>query len=242
MSMHLSRQALVISGAALALVAGGTAAGAAIASGPVDSSGVVHGCYTVKAVNGSHVFVLQDAGTSCPSGTTAITWNQQGPQGPAGASPDFGTVQVTQQLSPDLASFTDTCSVIHTYGPDAGSITVSTVNNVPNTNPNIGIPISGCVISGLPKGFVFLITSVNDACIYGPGISTPSSEPPNGGPGTPCPNFTADNSGEAGGGSSLGLTVSGDYTSSAGTDLLVNVPEQTQYYAAGRFNWQATAP
>jgi hypothetical protein len=82
--MNLPRKALVIGGAAAALLAAGTAAGAAIAASPIDSSGVIHGCYTTQALNGSHVFVLQDAGTSCPRGTTAISWNQQGPQGPAG--------------------------------------------------------------------------------------------------------------------------------------------------------------
>jgi hypothetical protein len=78
-----TRNILVASGAALALLAGGTAAGAAIA-GPIDSNGVIYGCYTIKAVNGSHALVLQDAGTTCPSGTTPIQWNQQGQQGPAG--------------------------------------------------------------------------------------------------------------------------------------------------------------
>jgi hypothetical protein len=39
-------------------VAGGTAAVAAIASGPVDSSGVIHGCWTNAEINGTHVFVL----------------------------------------------------------------------------------------------------------------------------------------------------------------------------------------
>jgi len=79
------RRIILTMAAALALVAGGTAAGAAIASGPVDSSGVVHGCYTTNAIKGSHSFVLQDAGTSCPRGTTAVMWNQQGPQGPKGS-------------------------------------------------------------------------------------------------------------------------------------------------------------
>jgi Collagen triple helix repeat (20 copies) len=83
--LRISR-AVITGAAALALVAGGTAAIAAIASGPVDSSGVIHGCWTNAAVNGTHVFVLQDAGTTCPKGTTAITWNQQGPTGPAGAA------------------------------------------------------------------------------------------------------------------------------------------------------------
>jgi Collagen triple helix repeat (20 copies) len=71
--------------AAVALAAGGTATGAMIASGPVDSSGVIHGCYTKDAWKGSHYFELQNAGTKCPSGTTAISWNQTGRQGPAGA-------------------------------------------------------------------------------------------------------------------------------------------------------------
>jgi len=63
---------IVISGAsALILLAAGTTAGAAI-TGPVDGSGVISGCYTTKALNGSHVLGLQDAGTTCPAGTTAI--------------------------------------------------------------------------------------------------------------------------------------------------------------------------
>jgi Collagen triple helix repeat (20 copies) len=77
-------KAVITGAAALALVAGGTAAGAALAAGPVDGSGVIHGCWTNAAVNGTHVFVLQDAGTTCPKGTTAISWNQTGPTGPAG--------------------------------------------------------------------------------------------------------------------------------------------------------------
>ena len=84
------RRAMITGAAALALVAGGTAAGAAIAAGPVDGTGVIHGCWTNTAINGTHVFVLQDAGTACPKGTTAISWNQQGPAGPAGATGPAG--------------------------------------------------------------------------------------------------------------------------------------------------------
>ena len=43
-------------------------------------------------LNGSHVFVLQDAGTSCPKGTTAISWNAQGPTGTAAVVRDGGVV------------------------------------------------------------------------------------------------------------------------------------------------------
>jgi hypothetical protein len=68
----------------LALVAGGTAAGAAVLSGPV-SGGVVNACYaTTGASNGSHAVLLENTGTSCPSGYTHITWNQKGQTGPAG--------------------------------------------------------------------------------------------------------------------------------------------------------------
>ena len=75
------RTVLIGTGAALALVAGGTAA-YAVTAGPIDSSGVIHGCYTNAATNGSHKIVLQNVGTNCPSGTTAIKWNQKGPAGP----------------------------------------------------------------------------------------------------------------------------------------------------------------
>lgn len=93
------RRIAIIGAAALTLVAGGTAAGAAIA-GPVDGSGVVHGCYTNKALNGSHVVVLQDVGTTCPTGTTAISWNQQGPAGPAGSAGPKGPAGDTGPQGP----------------------------------------------------------------------------------------------------------------------------------------------
>jgi hypothetical protein len=84
--------------AAVALVAGGGGAAlAAVAGGsPVDSAGVIHGCYSNGAFRGSHSVVLQDVGTSCPTGRTAISWSQTGPQGPAGAGLTF-----TNDLTPD---------------------------------------------------------------------------------------------------------------------------------------------
>lgn len=90
--MKRSATILISAGAGLVLLAGGTTAGAAIAAGPVDGSGVIHGCWTNTAINGSHVFVLQDAGTTCPKGTTAISWNQQGPAGPAGPVGPAGAI------------------------------------------------------------------------------------------------------------------------------------------------------
>jgi hypothetical protein len=80
----MNTRRIAITGAAVvALVAGGTAAAAAVA-GPIDSSGVIHGCYYPATTSASHKVVLQDTGTNCPSGTTAIKWNQTGPVGPQG--------------------------------------------------------------------------------------------------------------------------------------------------------------
>jgi hypothetical protein len=79
------RKGLLTAGLAVALVAGGGTALAA-STGPVSSTGVITGCYTNAAVNGSHAVVLQNGGTACPSGTSAVTWNEQGAQGPAGAN------------------------------------------------------------------------------------------------------------------------------------------------------------
>jgi hypothetical protein len=81
-------------------VAGGTAAGAAIAAGPVDSSGVVHGCYYPAGKDGSSQVVMQNTGTTCPKDSTAITWNQQGPQGPAGAAGPAGPAGPTGPPGP----------------------------------------------------------------------------------------------------------------------------------------------
>jgi hypothetical protein len=81
---------VIITASAVALVAGGTAAGAAITTGPIDGSGVIHGCYYGASKAGSHQVVLQDTGTNCPKNTSAITWNQTGPQGATGPQGDTG--------------------------------------------------------------------------------------------------------------------------------------------------------
>ena len=101
---HVPTRSMLISiGAVMALVAGGTAAGAAI-MGPIDGSGVIHGCWTNAAINGTHAFVLQDAGTTCPRGTTAISWNQQGPAGPPGPAGPAGPAGVTHAWTATSAS------------------------------------------------------------------------------------------------------------------------------------------
>ena len=112
-----TRTALLAIGGTIAVTIGGSTAYAAVAAGPVSSGGVVSGCYTNAEISGSHALVLQNQGTTCPRGTTAVSWNEQGPagatgaQGPPGAglasldaldgipcnvgSPDAGVLQIT---------------------------------------------------------------------------------------------------------------------------------------------------
>jgi hypothetical protein len=164
---------IAITGAgALALSAGGTAAGAAIAAGPVDASGVVHGCYTTTAIKGSHAVVLQDSGTTCPNSTTAIQWNQQGPAGPAGPAGDagptgpqgpIGLTGATGPAGPQgpagasagividagvirIDNAAGTCTLSSLVGPDAATVHI---------NGGLGglfhPPSGSCLIQGFPN-------------------------------------------------------------------------------------------
>ena len=110
--------ALLVTGAVLAI---GGGAYAATSSSPVDSNGVIHSCYTTAAVKGSHAIVLQDTTTACPSGTTALNWNQkgatgpqgpagpQGAQGPAGPQGPAGATNITVETNAGLGSVAVDC-------------------------------------------------------------------------------------------------------------------------------------
>ena len=52
----------------------------------VDSSGVIHGCFTNAAVNGSHALGGSRHGHAVPS-TSALNWNQAGSGGASTAGP-----------------------------------------------------------------------------------------------------------------------------------------------------------
>jgi hypothetical protein len=75
---------LFTAGAVIVLLSGGTAVLAATTSSPVGPGGVIHGCYATAGTNGTHSLVLQNTGSSCPAGDTAIKWSKQGPAGPPG--------------------------------------------------------------------------------------------------------------------------------------------------------------
>jgi hypothetical protein len=122
------RTVLIGTGAALALVAGGTAA-YAVTTGPIDSSGVIHGCYTTTATNGSHKIVLQNVGTNCPSGTTAIKWNQKGPAGPQGIQGPQGPPGPQGPAGPGLLAWAYV---------NANGTVASSSGNVTVANPGAG--------------------------------------------------------------------------------------------------------
>lgn len=128
MHVHTPGKSLAITSVAALLLGVGGAASAAIIAGPV-SGGVIYGCYTTMATGGSHVLVLQDKGTSCPSGDTAIKWNRAGragPPGPAGPSTAGASglnVEVIQSSPDNLGQgrAEATCPSDHPYVLGGGS-------------------------------------------------------------------------------------------------------------------------
>src|SRR5207302_3617488 len=79
--------------------------GIAFASIP-GSDGVIHGCF--KTANpGKGALIAIDSAATCPSGFTALNWNQTGPtgpQGPQGPAGPPGPVNVTVVNSPANAT------------------------------------------------------------------------------------------------------------------------------------------
>jgi hypothetical protein len=169
--IRIGRKTIIAGVTALALTAGASAATAAVmSSGPVDGSGVIHGCWTTKGpLNGSHVFRLEDAGASCPTGTTAISWNMQGPEGPAGPSGPAGpttagpgglnvtVVKNTQGgIGTEYDSATAVCPASAPYVlsgeavsiPPAGALTVSEPYDF-----TTGTPVTGAEVSGDTYGW-----------------------------------------------------------------------------------------
>jgi hypothetical protein len=147
----MRRSRVVIGTAAgLLLVGGGTALGAVI--GPIDSAGVVHGCYTTAAINGSHAFVLQDDGTTCPRGTTAIQWNQTGQRGPAGADGADGADGAQGPPGPSTAGPAGLDTELVTYGPYDNLTSLS--GTCPADHPHIlgggGYTESGAITGSAP--------------------------------------------------------------------------------------------
>ena len=139
------RTILIGTGAAIVLVAGSTTAYAATA-GPVDSSGVIHGCYDT----GGNVKVIDASAPSCPKGYTALNWSQTGPQGaqgPAGATGPAGPAGPQGAVGPSgpkgdtgAAGPTGPQGPTGTQGP-SGTSNAYTVNSEgASTVPNNQVP------------------------------------------------------------------------------------------------------
>jgi hypothetical protein len=76
------KRSLVIAGAVGVLALGGAVAYASIP----DSGGVIHGCYSSLGT----LKVIDSPSESCAWGSTALNWNQTGPQGLQGVKGDTG--------------------------------------------------------------------------------------------------------------------------------------------------------
>jgi hypothetical protein len=156
--MYLPRRMLLITGAASLLLGGGTGAFAAMVTGPVNG-GVIYGCYVTRGDSGRHPLVLQNKGTICANGDTAVKWRQKGPRGSAGpAGPpgpvgpsdiDYGIVQIIEGSGSSY-----TCNFTQAGGPDSLSITPATVYTQEGNTPS-------CEISGFPVGAVPTVTPID---------------------------------------------------------------------------------
>ena len=104
----MGKRSVLIAAVAVAVFAVGGVAYATV----VDSSGVIHGCVTNAAVNGSHALVVQDTGTSCPKGTSALNWNQAGSGGATTAGP--GGLNVVPHVKTGTGSAQVYCDPITT--------------------------------------------------------------------------------------------------------------------------------
>jgi Collagen triple helix repeat (20 copies) len=151
-----------------ALAIGGNAAyGAVASSGPVSSSGVVTACYTNAEINGSHVVVLQDAGTTCPKGTTAITWNQTGPAGATGPAGPTGPA--------GLAGPIGAAGAVGAPGPTGPAGQAGPIGNTgpagpqgpPGTNGNTVLNGTGAPASTVGNDGDFYVDTAADV-LYGP--------------------------------------------------------------------------
>lgn len=74
----------LVAGLSSGVVLGVTGSAVVLASIP-DSSGVIHACYRTGTGILAKVRIIDNSTDSCTTNETAISWNQTGPQGPAGS-------------------------------------------------------------------------------------------------------------------------------------------------------------
>jgi hypothetical protein len=167
--IRIGYKIIIVGGAALALAAGSGIAAAAVISGtsPVDSSGVIHGCWTTAELKGSHVFVLQDAQTSCPKGTTAISWNNQGPTGATGPAGPAGVTGPAGPAGPAGATGPAGPAGATTAGPGGLDTTVVSVRSCATMINGVYAPgCGGQVVAACPVSQPYVLAGgINGSAI-----------------------------------------------------------------------------
>lgn len=136
------KKIIVASFSAVSLALGG----AAYAAIP-DPAGVIHGCRS----NLLHTLtVIDSANSSCPIGTTALNWNQSGPEGPQGPIGPQGP-QGEPAPTPTTSTYTVSTSVALAEGQTEVLVALQCNRNI---NSDQVVPGSGSY------GFYTLTTEV----------------------------------------------------------------------------------
>src|SRR3954470_3775510 len=135
--MLSSRRAVVVY--AVAIIALTTGAGYAAATIP-DANGVYHGCY----LNTSPHTLSLVGGSTCPSGSTNIHWNQRGPRGFKGEPGTPGT--------PGLSGFH---TVVESTGTvpagNIGAIDVPCADGQTAISAGYSVPYTATVLENHPR-------------------------------------------------------------------------------------------
>jgi hypothetical protein len=151
---------VVIAAATTLVLAAGTGIAVAAINSPVSSSGMISGCYTNASVNGSHVFVLQDQGTSCPKGTTPISWAQSGPAGPVGPAGAAGPSGPSGPQGPPGPTTTLTTTATSTV---TATVTQTGTTTPPTTTPPTTTPPTLTVEPGTICNVPEVVGTVNNS-------------------------------------------------------------------------------
>jgi hypothetical protein len=110
----------------------------AVAAVVPDSSGVIHGCRTVK--DGSVRVIDSDAGQKCGKGEQALDWNQTGPTGATGATGPAGAEGPAGPAGPEGPA-----GLVRTPTNAASSLTLEPGEELPITAycPTLGAYATG---------------------------------------------------------------------------------------------------
>ena len=132
------RTIAITTSAGLALALTVTAADAAVTAG---GANVINGCVS----NSSRVLrVLKNGNTRCGRGSTAISWNQAGPQGPAGAQGPAGPAGAQGPAGTSLLARVDNKGTLHQH---SAGVTVSVDPSFSNLYyVNFPQDISNCAV------------------------------------------------------------------------------------------------